>query len=333
LCTFWLGIVAVQAQPRGRRAIGERIEEMIGADMKSWCEAKGVAYPPEKVLFRVFKMEKEIEIWAMSKGLKSMQFVHTASICDMDWLPGPKLKRGDSKTPEGFYYIKRNDFGTSSKFGFMWMCLDEAGVDDSGESGKCSCVKICLDYPNNVDKARTRRGAGLKDPGDAICVHGNCISDGCVSFENRDFLPVYGFAALHHRRKNDDLQFHIFPFRFKDKELESVAIDPKTEGLLGKEKTLRFWRNLKAGYELFEETKMPLPVRTGIKLKKGSVGRPVKQLQRVLKELGHYAGDVTGLYDDATVEAVKAFQKARKIKQTGRIRKADTDQLQMYWYE
>jgi len=306
---------------------------MVGSDMKGWCNAKGVSYPPDDVLFRVFKQEREIEIWAKSEGAASMQLVRTVPICSMDFLPGPKLEQGDGKTPEGFYYIKRKSFGTSSAYYWMWMCLDDARIDSEGEPGKCSCVKICIDYPNDVDKFRSRKGLGISDPGDGICIHGNCITAGCVSFKNRDFLSVYGFAALHHRSKNDDLQIHIFPFRFKGKDLAAVPIDPDIGSRLGTDKTRRFWRNLKTGYELFEATGLPLKVQTSVRLRKGSSGRPVKQLQRVLKEMGFFEGEVNGVYDDATVRAVKEFQKSNKLKQTGRIRGVELEKLQMYWFE
>jgi len=327
---------ATQARPKhpkGHSAISERIEEMIGTDMRGWCEQKGVAYPPDKVLFRVFKMEREIEIWALSEGMTSMQLVTTVPVCSMDFLPGPKLKQGDSKTPEGFYHISRDSFSSRSGYYWMWVCLNEASIDNPGEEGNCSCLKICLEYPNDVDNARSKVGLGIGDPGDGICIHGNCITAGCVSFENRDLLPVYGFAALHHRKRNEDIQFHIFPFRFKDQDLETVAIDPAIKAKLGEVKTRRFWRNLKLGYDLFETSKLPLRVQTMIKLQAGSVGQTVKQLQQVLKEMGHFAGEVNGLFDQATVDAVKVFQKARKLKPTGRIRKNEINQLQMYWYE
>jgi murein L,D-transpeptidase YafK len=332
----WALPSAAQAQPKhpkGPSAISERIEEMIGAEMRGWCEEKGVAYPPDKVLFRVFKIEREIEIWAMSEGMVSMKLVATVPVCSMDFLPGPKLEQGDGKTPEGFYHISSKSFGSGSKFYWMWMCLSEASIEDAGEAGNCSCLKICLEYPNDVDKARSKVGLGIRDPGDGICIHGNCVTAGCVSFENRDLLPVYGFAALHHRKRNEDLQFHIFPFRFKGKDLDAVAIDPAIKSRLGEVKTRRFWRNLKMGYDLFEASKLPLKVHTGARLQEDSAGQMVNQLQLVLKEMGHFPSKVNGLFDKATVDAVKAFQKAHSLKPTGRIRKKDTDQLQMYWYE
>ena len=52
-------------------------------------------------------------------------------------------------------------------------------------------------------------------------------------------------------------------------------------------------------------------------LQYGSKGESVKQLQQRLKELGYLSGKVDGIYGNATVKAVKAFEKAYGQKQTG----------------
>ena len=48
---------------------------------------------------------------------------------------------------------------------------------------------------------------------------------------------------------------------------------------------------------------------SGVTMRKGNTGDAVTALQERLKELGYYAGELSGTYDDATVKAVKAFQK------------------------
>lgn len=52
-------------------------------------------------------------------------------------------------------------------------------------------------------------------------------------------------------------------------------------------------------------------------LKKNSSGEEVFWLQSKLKELGYYNGHIGGVYLDGTVNAVKAFQKANRLEQTG----------------
>jgi len=65
-------------------------------------------------------------------------------------------------------------------------------------------------------------------------------------------------------------------------------------------------------------------------LKKGSQGEAVKTLQKRLKELGYYTDYVDGDYGDATVKAVKAFQKNNGLTQDGVVgsttqKKLDSD--------
>ncbi len=56
-------------------------------------------------------------------------------------------------------------------------------------------------------------------------------------------------------------------------------------------------------------------------MKKNTTGEDVYWLQCKLKELGYYAGHCGGTYLDGTVKAVKAFQKANRLEQTGTVDK------------
>lgn len=308
-----------------------RIEEMAGDQMRGWCSKVGITYPPKAVLFRVFKAERETEIWGLPDGGGEMKLIRKVKICDMDFYPGPKLKRGDGKTPEGFYRISPGSFGYTSKHFWMWMCLHEALIDRRGKVGSCSSFKICIDYPNRVDRARSR-GLGIGSPGSAICMHGNCVSAGCVSYKNRDFLPVFALARRHDQRRHGPVQLHVFPFRFEGTDLKKAA-GQHADKRFSADRLLRFWTNLREGFELFNRTRKPLKVQTRISLRKGSSGPLVGQLQRALKERGHYPGEVTGTFDEATRSAVKAFQRQAEMARTGRIGDREQRALQLYWYD
>ena len=52
-------------------------------------------------------------------------------------------------------------------------------------------------------------------------------------------------------------------------------------------------------------------------LRPGDKDDEVKLLQQRLKDLGYYTGNITGVYNDATTEAVKAFQKKSSLEQDG----------------
>ncbi len=62
----------------------------------------------------------------------------------------------------------------------------------------------------------------------------------------------------------------------------------------------------------------------GTKMAMGDSGESVAAFQRRLKELGYYDGDCAGKFGKATMNAVKAYQKAKGLPQTG---EADVDML------
>lgn len=62
-----------------------------------------------------------------------------------------------------------------------------------------------------------------------------------------------------------------------------------------------------------------LPPIPGYPMETGDVGEAVAALHRSLQTLGHYKGDISETYSRATADAVKAFQKAHSIRQTGKV--------------
>lgn len=62
-------------------------------------------------------------------------------------------------------------------------------------------------------------------------------------------------------------------------------------------------------------------------LKAGAMGGPVRELQAYLKLLGHYAGEVNGAFDDATVTALKALQVDLQLVASGELDKASALEL------
>lgn len=344
-------VTVAQAQPRKRAPMGPtsylklrsargilaRIESMIGADLKDWCKKKGITYPPREVLFRVFKQEKAFEIWGRSAAMKKLVLIKTIVISKMDFAPGPKLKRGDHKTPEGFYRISRGSFGYRSSHWWMWMCLDEKLIDKYGQTGKCSCFKICINYPNSLDRLRSRRLKG-GSPGSAICIHGNKVTAGCISFANRSFLPVFAFARRHDFSKAKTIQLHIFPFRFNkadldlQKEAKTYFDSHKPRARLTVTAVLHFWANLRLGFERFNSNSEPLGIVAN--KKRGWRWTPslVRQLQLALKLRGHYTTEPTGVLDAATRSAVKALQKANRQRATGVAGHGVRRLLNIYWF-
>ena len=53
------------------------------------------------------------------------------------------------------------------------------------------------------------------------------------------------------------------------------------------------------------------------RLKKGSRGTEVRKLQTELKKQGYYSGRIDGIYGNATLKAVKTFQRKNGLKEDG----------------
>lgn len=62
-----------------------------------------------------------------------------------------------------------------------------------------------------------------------------------------------------------------------------------------------------------------LPPIPGYPMEQGDVGDAVLNLHRSLQQLGHYTDTVNDIYTAKTANAVKAFQKAHSIRQTGKV--------------
>ena len=305
---------------RSPKKILERIDKIISEDISKWYEDKNLTYPPSCTVLRVFKKEAECEIWAKDETRKGMVKVTTVPVCAMDFRPGPKLREGDGKTPEGFFSC---EFHYYSKRWWMWINLRENMVDKIGAVGDGSCFKIFIRYPTPLDTCNTY-AAGFTSPGGAIFLHGNCVTAGCISFKNRDFLPVFAFARHHQSRKYGPVQIHIFPFRFdrvdEDKMMQYAKEYDHTQNF-GLQNLILFWKNLKLGYDLFNQEKNPLKIKLTSKrvFRKGLSSSVVRDVKVKLKEQGLFNGKIDDFYSEDLEQAVKIFQGKNGLKQDGII--------------
>lgn|GEM_PF-1089208 len=233
--------------------IKKRIEEMYGNSMRYWTEKAGLQYPPKQVLFRTFKKEKEFEIWGSNSAKDTMKLLTTFEICAGDDEPMPKTRQGDWKTPEGFYHLTTL-YG--SELRWMWIDLEEDYHFITPQVGQGSSYKLWLNYPNNFDRSRTKAiHQNQVSTGGEICIHGNCVSAGCISFENNLYSAVFGFSQYHSHKKFGKPQIHIFPFRFQNEKQEDYLQD-LTE--IEKQEIKQLWKMLEKGDSIFNKTKKPL---------------------------------------------------------------------------
>jgi murein L,D-transpeptidase YafK len=142
----------------------------------------------------------------------------TYSICYWDGVLGPKLLEGDKQAPEGFYL-----FGEGQ---LRWYGRWLRGLD--------------IDYPNAFDRANGRTGS-------AIYIHGGCNSIGCFAMTDPVIDEIFELAVNALDAGQRRVAVHVFPFRMTQAKMAERA----------ESRWIGFWRDLKEGYDHFEEARTP----------------------------------------------------------------------------
>lgn len=250
LCTLFFLLMAsdnlpkYKDTPRTGPEIVAYIKYTLAPELDALLNNPDSREPLNYVLLRAYKIDREMEVW-IDKNADNLSKIATYPICAMDFEPGPKLKEGDKRTPEGEYEL---DIYYNSKNWFMWMDLRPDHINKKGKVGKGSAFRLCSDYPRKHDVERSE-SIGIKNPGSAICVHGNCHSLGCPSLKNRDFAAVFYFVMHHDIQSHGKPKIQIFPFRFKPKlyleqlAKKAAAYNDDTK-MLGYRNILNHWKSL-----------------------------------------------------------------------------------------
>jgi len=184
---------------------------------------KEVDFPPKKIFFRAFKLEKSFEVWAYSKNANKFNLVKSFPICQSSGVLGPKRREGDLQVPEGFYKIIV--FNPVSNY----------------------FLSLGINYPNESDLilSTSKSAAG----GD-IYLHGNCMSIGCIPLTDDYIKEVYLIATMARNNGQIDIPVHIFPFKFNN------VLYNKYLSNYSNIEIKNFWYNLKEGYSYFEINKI-----------------------------------------------------------------------------
>ena len=178
------------------------------------------------VFIRIIKEESILEIWVKN----GETFIHFKDykICAYSGGLGPKYMTGDGKSPEGFYYVKPQQLNPWSSYHLAF---------NTG-------------YPNAFDRANGYTGSYLM-------VHGDCCSIGCYAMTNDGIDEIYTIIYNSFLNGQTFFRLHIFPFRMTDENI-STHKQGEADGLLiDYTQYHKFWNNLKAGYDLFEQKRIP----------------------------------------------------------------------------
>lgn len=193
--------------------------ERVSARLSAMFAQAGVPYPTD-VLFRVFKQERVFEVWGLDPATGRYVLVHDYPVCRLSGHLGPKTRRGDQQTPEGFYSIDL--FNPWSRFH----------------------LSMRVSYPNQADLARGRFDDRM---GGDIFVHGGCATVGCVPVTNSVIEELYVLAVDARGAGQASIPIHIFPAR-----MDGEAMRALYDAAGGDYSLWRFWLDLKAGYDHFE---------------------------------------------------------------------------------
>jgi murein L,D-transpeptidase YafK len=188
------------------------------AALRTLFKTAAVAYPPDQVLIRVFKAEKQLELWAGAQG-QPLVLIKTYPVCALSGKLGPKRKQGDFQVPEGFYHLVR--FNPNSNFH----------------------LSLGIDYPNESD----RLIGGQGNLGGDIFIHGSCATIGCIPIRNDPIEEVYLVALDARAHGHRSISVYIFPRRMNVRGLEQLKRDSA-----GDRSLKQFWIELEPGYRLFE---------------------------------------------------------------------------------
>lgn len=205
-----------------KSTLSKKVVKRLTPVLKKEFKAKNFTWGSE-IYFRVFKKEEEFEVW-IKKGAQFSLF-KTYKICYFSGGLGTKTKQGDGKSPEGFYFIKPAQLNPFSKYHLAFN----------------------IGYPNSYERQKGYTGS-------ALMVHGNCVSIGCYAMGNKNIEEIYTLlqSALEHNQPF--ARIHIFPFKFTARMMNSRVVRAS--------KSYSFWKNLRQGYQFFQDKKIPPNVTT-----------------------------------------------------------------------
>jgi murein L,D-transpeptidase YafK len=215
----WAGACKFPSSRRSREVIA-RVRPSLEAQLAD----KGFSWGAP-VFLRIFKDSKTLEVWLQDHSHFRLFTVYPVCTFGGRGL-GPKTVQGDGFAPEGFYYVGPQQLNPWSRYH----------------------LAINLGYPNAYDRYHGHTG-------DALMIHGACVSIGCFAMTDRAIERIYALADAALRNGQPFFRVHIFPFT-----LEKGSLQEHRDA-----DWFEFWQNLQVGYAWFETFGRPpdVTVRQG----------------------------------------------------------------------
>lgn len=194
--------------------------------IKETLKEKSISLSKINIYLRAFKLEEKLEVWAKNKSDGKYQLIKEYDFCRLSGNLGPKRKMGDGQVPEGYYHI--NIFNPSSSF----------------------LLSLGINYPNKSDKILGKKGS----LGDGIFIHGSCVTIGCIPITDDKIKELYLLCVEAKNNGQNKIPITIFPAKLNEKKHSLLK-----EQYESNSDNLDLWKDLKKGYDYFEENKkLPL---------------------------------------------------------------------------
>ena len=144
--------------------------------------------PGIPLYIRIFKEEKELELWGKNK--KRYVLLKKYPICHYSGKLGPKQRSGDKQAPEGVYVLTKKSLHPHSHYH----------------------LALNIQYPNRYDRNHHRTG-------NLIMIHGKCSSVGCFAMGNPQIEEIYHMVEQAFQKGEKFVYVAIFPFRMKNEKI------------------------------------------------------------------------------------------------------------------
>ena len=215
--------VAIQKSSYKVSDVFSRTEDSV----KKQFEKQSLTWPPEAMYIRSFKYDRQLEVWVKGSAKDPYKLFKTYKVCMQSGTMGPKRMEGDYQVPEGFYHI--NEFNPNSNYH----------------------LALGINYPNASDRILS----DADRPGNAIYIHGNCVSTGCIPISDIPMEELYIIATYVKAKGQDFIPVHVFPVRYNvKKSLEYLNNTIKNNPTLQD-----FNHHIREVFDYFE-TKKQLPI-------------------------------------------------------------------------
>ena len=172
----------------------------------------------DPVFVRALKEEKLLELFVLNRATRRYALFRTYPIAATSGTLGPKLAQGDGQVPEGFYRVPLPAMKPDSRYHLAFN----------------------IGYPNAYDRFHRRTG-------DAIMIHGNQVSIGCLAMTDAKIEEIYTLCDAALRGGQPFFRVAVLPFRMTPERMLRAAGQPWEN----------FWKNLKQGDDIFEREGVP----------------------------------------------------------------------------